>query len=179
MASDATNEVNNSIMTPTAADKVFNTTELLETILLSLDFRTLRRRSINSTFSATIATSPHLQTALSLRPPAHNTTTIYTNILWSKISTPEAYNFCLAEHAASGDVVFHFGNKTPSAAEPATGSWRGMYFGVRMTPGRSEIGVRWNGGRHARYIAAWKEPCTLGEALDASVGVGVMGGRWR
>ncbi|KAF2211375.1 hypothetical protein CERZMDRAFT_85541 [Cercospora zeae-maydis SCOH1-5] len=58
----------------TAMDRVFNTVELLEAILVNLDLKTvLMTQRVHRTWKCTIQSSPRLQEKLFLRPTSVNT----------------------------------------------------------------------------------------------------------
>ncbi|KAK4494731.1 hypothetical protein PRZ48_014087 [Zasmidium cellare] len=149
--------------TTPATDKLFNTVELLEAILLGLDFKTLLlSQAVNKTFAGAIASSIKLQRAIHFAP---NATTNHLPIISKTITTPEAYRFRLHEFH-DGAITFFFDSKLlPTREKPATGSWRKIHARARVETRRLRLSDQT--GMTRREIELPGSECTFGAALDA------------
>ncbi|KAK4494730.1 hypothetical protein PRZ48_014086 [Zasmidium cellare] len=140
MASGTVDDVQNETTSP-AANKVLNTVELLETILLDVDFNTLLvSQAVNKTFASTIADSPKLQEKLFFKPPPKPndgeppSRPTYSSLHHQLNRADKFYTFGLTQwHDGEITVRFNFADPTP-AMWKARGSWRRMYLPVVIDP---------------------------------------------
>lgn len=125
-----------------AVQKVFDTVELLETILLDVDVHTvLLAQRTSKSFQATIVGSPTLQRRLYCEnrlyfrpgtyiPSSRDRQSHRWRILpeFGFINTPEGYRICIQDFSSNGVVMFSFIGTIPTLQRPATGSWRKMHL---------------------------------------------------
>lgn len=167
-------------MASNAVDKVFNTPELLEAILIDLDIKTiLLSQRVNRTFNATIAGSIKLRRKLYFEPataadsPGSWTGLTFEDICGAEqILAPEGYRLRITQNPVGRWTAFEFDGKIPTSKTPTTGSWREM----RAWPaGKKYVGVgvflderRQEQNRQICFasVPPYLKEATFGELLD-------------
>lgn len=143
------------------SQEVFNTTELLEQILLKVDLKTvLLGQRVSRKFQATIIGSPKLQAALFRTPHT------FVTKLEHPIVTPEGYRLRIYYLKTAMKFDFLPGSFLPTFEKLATGSWTRMCSPL-LGPSCGSVWYHGDDGEQSfRHLEARESHSNFGEWLE-------------